>query len=269
MARFRPNSAILECTPSRRIEDQCPNSRSDRPRAARGRQTPAGRMKALSSLGYRPPRGAEQAKKSFIADLRGIWLVLVLVRLRVVTLRAGRRYPLRQGGRALGSTSNGRLNSAWTAEFRGHSFKVRPRVHTGRARRHSHPPRRPRRPGLPSPQVHAHLAAGSPRRLGQIRLQLFSRYFGTVGPSRPRRCPRPTSTPGAGLDANDGPRCRRSSSCLTKRAPAAQRGLDFFDHPRGLPKSFARRGAAGDAHRRAREGALAPRGEVRVRPGAP
>ncbi len=241
MARFRPNSAILECTPSRRIEDQCPNSRSDRPRAARGRETPAGRMKALSSLGYRPPRGAEQAKKSFIADLRGIWLVLVLVRLRVVTLRAGRRYPLRQGGRALGSTSNGRLNSAWTASFRGHSVKVRPRVPRGRARHLCHAPRSPRRPGLPSPQVHAHLAAGSPRRLGQTRLQLFSRYFGIVGPSRPRRCPRPARSPAAGIGANHRPRYRRSSSCLTKRAPAALRGWHFFGHPRGLPKRFARR----------------------------
>ena len=51
----------------------------------------------------------------------------------------------------------------------------------------------------------------------------FERGFGIDGPSRPRRCPRPARWQGAGLDANDGPRRRRSFSCPTSAAPSAPR----------------------------------------------
>ena len=50
-------------------------------------------------------------------------------------------YPrLRRGGRALGSTPNGRLNPAWTAGFRGRPVKARPRAARG---------------SLPAPSSHA------------------------------------------------------------------------------------------------------------------
>ena len=47
------------------------------------------------------------------------------------SLRGCRLPALRRGGRALGSPRIGRLNPAWTAGFRGPSFKVRPRSACG------------------------------------------------------------------------------------------------------------------------------------------
>ena len=48
----------------------------------------------------------------------------------------------------------------------------------------------------------ARAQAQSSRRLGQISLQIVKRGFGIVGPSRPRRCPRPAFPRAIGLDAN-------------------------------------------------------------------
>ena len=96
--------------------------------------------------------------------------------------------------------------------------KARPHVLAGRARRFCGRARCPRRPGSPSHQVHAHRAAGTAWRLGQIRSSTFKGVFGIGGPSRPRRCPRPSLWRGAGLDANHGPARQRADSRPTMRA---------------------------------------------------
>ena len=75
----------------------------------------------------------------------------------------------------------------------------------------------PLRVGLPRSQTPTRLGANG--RLGgwdKYGCTSFLRYFGLVGPSRPRRDPRPARSPGAGLDANITSRCKRSFSSSTR-----------------------------------------------------
>ena len=80
----------------------------------------------------------------------------------------------------------------------------------------------------PCPPCRAGIWAG-----GEKPSPFFLFGIGIDGPSRPRRCPRPTDWRGAGLDANFGSRCRRSFS----------RGT--------LPRRLRRRDRVRDAKRRA------------------
>ena len=73
---------------------------------------------------------------------------------------------------------------------------------------------RPLRSGSPAIQAPAHLAAPAPRHVEKDHPD-FCLVSGIDGPSRPRRCPRPSAAPGTGLDANNGSVRKRSFSWLT------------------------------------------------------
>ena len=93
------------------------------------------------------------------------------------------------------------FNPAWTAGFRGHSMKVRPRAVCGPRSA----PSSTRRQALDGPVCR--LPKHPPHRrfhpaVGTNASSNFLFGLGSVGPSRPRRCPRPSSTPATRPDAN-------------------------------------------------------------------
>jgi hypothetical protein len=131
---------------------------------------------------------------------------------RRFTLRAREPHAsARVGGGSVPPAHPARLISAWTAEIRGRSIEVRPRNFDG--------PRSTLRPLADMPSTRAvSLRPNPPPTLSQapawqgdkyqIPLRVFGEGFGIVGPSRPRRCPRPAASP-----------CRHPSRGLRVGAP--------------------------------------------------
>jgi len=111
-----------------------------------------------------------------------------------------------------------RRNPAWTAGFSGPSPELFRATRGGRAQRPEHVP--------PMPASRRSACETSPRPPRRGRRLDWERggsllVFGTDGPSRPRRCPRPAGWRGAWFDANSGSRCQRSFSRRTKAAAVA------------------------------------------------
>ena len=148
--------------------------------------------------------------------------------LRGPSLRARRDHACAETGGGLASASAGRrFRAPGRRRKRGlppEFFRAAP---ADRAKRLGHARRCPLRVGLPRSQTPTRLGANG--RLGgwdKYGCTSFLRYFGLVGPSRPRRDPRPARSPGAGLDANITSRCKRSFSSSTRPVAcgAAPRG---------------------------------------------
>jgi hypothetical protein len=105
------------------------------------------------------------------------------------------------------------LNPAWTAGFRGRSVKFvraalagrvrRVRMHAGNAL--DGPVLRLAKYTPAAPLVH-------PGGWDKNTSSIFLFGLGSVGPSRPRHCPRPARARASGLDANDASARRRSFS---------------------------------------------------------
>jgi len=105
---------------------------------------------------------------------------------------------------------------AWTAGNRGLPPEFFRAVPAGRTKRLGHvrrvPSPRRSRCGVKPPPAST-LTSGLA--VGTNTAQQFYRDLGIVGPSRPRRSPRPAVSPGTGPDANLTSRRQRSFSCST------------------------------------------------------